>query len=473
MLELRSPSAVRGVVVDDAGRPVAGASVQVFPVGTSVPEFDDRGFLSCQPPNPIARTGPDGGFELSGLLLRRSLMRVRCDGFAETSRQLNLLFAEREHGQAGVTVQVVLSPRPDGSAADGDTWIRGVVQDAQGTTLPGRVVVAIPARGEPPAPLAALPQRSLLGLETASGADGSFCLRADRHDDYDLFVLSRDGRALAGRAAARVRSGSEGIVLRTSDEPGATVFGQVKVHEGEWRLVIMTSLEAPIPRAVEPDPEGRFRFESLPAGEWSVSLLRHDGLESLSESVQLQSGDSVDLRSFGDPDRGAVELRVSSSDGGALEAVQAILRGRGRTVRLIDKDDFDAGTVVSATDLAAGAYELECWAVGMRREYVQVEVSPDRTTPVAVQLVPGVHQRVNLYAEGREHLQLVLRDSGWNCVAQVDVALDHGQGEAFLTNDPGDYVLQVLDGESVRLERAVSLRAGRHVPLLLDFDQSD
>ncbi len=469
ILELRSHSALRGVVVDTAGCPVAGASVQVFPVEWIAPGFERGGVLSCQPPNPVTKTGLDGGFELSGLLLRHSLMRVRCNGFEEASQQLNLV-AERARGLAGDPFRVVLSPRPDGAATDGEASIRGVVQDAQGTMLPGRVVAAIPARGEPPEPLAALPLRSLLALETASETDGSFCLRVDQHGDYDLFVLPQDDRAVAGRAAARVRSGSEGIVLRTSDEPGATVIGQVKACEGEWTLVVMTSQEAPIPRSVEPDAEGRFRFESLPAGAWSPYLLRHDGLDSLSEAVLLRSGDSVDLGSFGDPGRGAVGLTVSSSEGGALEIVQAVLRGRGRTVRLVrPEDDFDPGTVVSATDLASGVYELECWAVGMRRESLQVEVFPDRTTPVAVELVPGVYQRMSLYAEGHERLQLVLRDTGWNCVARFDVTLDQGQVDAVLTNDPGEYGLQVFDGESTRLERPVSLRAGRHATLLLDL----
>jgi hypothetical protein len=469
-LELRSPSAVRGVVADDAGRPLAGASVQVFPIEPIVPGFDQSGVLSCQPPNPDARTGPDGVFELSELLLRQSLMRVRCDGYAEASQQLNLV-AERGHGRAGVTVHVVLCPSPDGATTDDRTWIRGVVHDAQGMGLPGRVVVAIPARAEPPEPLAALAFRSLLAIETVSESDGAFCLRLDRHGAYDVFVLPVDSRGVAGRSAARVRSGSEGIVLCASDMPGTTVVGQIEVREREWTLVVMTSREAPTPRSAEPDAEGRFRFESLPAGEWSLSLLRHDGLETLSEGMLLRSGDFVDLGSFRDPGRGAVELGVSSSDGGPLERVQAVLRGRGATEYLVRaKDDYELASVVSATELAAGVYELECRAAGMRIEYLQVEVFPDRTTSVAVELVRGVQQRVSVHAEGRERLQLVLFDTGWNCVAQIDLALDEGHGDAVLTNDPGEYVLQVVDRESTRLELPISLRAGRHTPLLLDLD---
>jgi outer membrane receptor protein involved in Fe transport len=84
----QSNGAVAGVVLDASGAPVAGATVSIEVGGKT---------------GPSAETGADGRFSLEGVTSRDATLRVRANGFAESTAAI-----DRSAGP----VRVVLHPRP-------------------------------------------------------------------------------------------------------------------------------------------------------------------------------------------------------------------------------------------------------------------------------------------------------------------------------------------------------------------------
>ncbi len=474
-LGLRSPSGFRGVVLDAEGGPVAGASLRVMPIEPVTPRFDNDGVLGCEPPSPMAWSGQDGRFELPGAPMLESRLLARHDGHADTVRHLRL--EGQDNLRKGTCrLEVVLAEASAVDPGEGGAWIRGSVLDPQGAPLGGAHVVAIPAREGEPDPLASLDRRTWIEREAVSESDGAYRLGVEAAVRYDLFVRAVPTEGRPARAAAGVRGGSTEVVLRLHDEPRAGLSGRLDPAGDGLSWVIATGKGLEVPAWAATDAGGAFRFPELPAGSFSLFVLRSTGLARIEESVELEPGETRDLGWIAPPGVGSIEVQVRRSDGRKMvNHVHARLTSPGHAFQVqcgksYRRVSFDSEGLLSAQDLEPGSYQLEIWAFGTARESLELVVRSGETTSANVELVAGVFETLLLYSGAREKVDLLVQDSAGIVVHQEQVELRDGRAEVVLRVEPGDFVLAARDGEDLLFQGPLSFRSGRHKPILIDLD---
>jgi RNA polymerase sigma-70 factor (ECF subfamily) len=311
---LSAPATLIGRVVDPAGQPVAGASVDAGGA------FRFAGAWT--------RSDDDGRFEL------RDLPVGPFEAHAEHGGQARASFV----GAAGAVLEwrAVLSAGPP---------LLGRVA-APGADLAGLLVIGYGSDG------------TMLG-PTRTDAEGRFRFDSCAEGEYSL-ELSRDGGGVLAHAAG-ARPGAEEFVLaldpallaepsvmlrgRVVDSAGAPVGGAHAIPRGP----------ATIPTVALADAKtGRFELGPLVPGEWSVVARARGRADAETARVTLGPGASHD---FGDVVlfRGGT-LRVSlgrAAGAPAVEPVLVVASGGGSAMRL-----EVAGEEALSGPLAAGDYVL-------------------------------------------------------------------------------------------------------------------
>jgi hypothetical protein len=185
---------IRGVVVDEAGEPLAGINVSLRSLETGISNQNS------------IRSGPDGGFELPGLPRGRYQVLCWSNNRSGSEADGTLL--------AGAIVDEVEAGRSDLRVTlRAGRFARGVVQDKSGAPLAGVFVCANTARG------ARIDAKR-------SGADGSFEVLLPPGEEFELEARPPTERASTradlaappdSAAYARlggVKAGDSGLVLR-------------------------------------------------------------------------------------------------------------------------------------------------------------------------------------------------------------------------------------------------------------------
>ena len=122
------------------------------------------------------------------------------------------------------------------------------------------------------------------------GADGTISFRGLQPDEtYRLWVPPLKGLSLL---ATGLRAG--GTELRVRLVPGRTITGRIVAPEGRENLMVSASgLGVSAVGTLEPD--GRYKIEGLPEGEFDVSVWCQKGSEWWTGSARVAAGGSADI----------------------------------------------------------------------------------------------------------------------------------------------------------------------------------
>ena len=293
-LEKLDPKRVlRGVVLDPAGKPLAGAKV-------TAQHFSTEAFRGFSP----------------NIFDHAAVTNLRGE-FVLTSKS-PIHFADLNVEGNGVSPRIVPGRKPEANPQ--------TIKMTAGSTLTGRLI----RDGKPYSGAAVgLVQvnrnsETFLG-DTAIGTDekGRFTF-LNAHPDEDYFVYGlmasfKDGDAVA---AHRLRAGGEGTTTDAGDLPvvkGHRVKGQVLLADGKAippkTRVLLSRQEAWDSVRVELDPSGRFEISGLPTEKYSVNVsLEGYRLSSKNHSIDSQSA----FRMVGTIDRDIDTLKIFDGAGVAV-----------------------------------------------------------------------------------------------------------------------------------------------------------
>jgi protocatechuate 3,4-dioxygenase beta subunit len=362
-----------GRVVDEEGRPIEGATIQVSRGGENV----FRAFMRNVEGEGAARTGRDGSFRAPRLAPgENQRLDVRHDEYEE--RSVGGLSLSPGGTRSGVSVVL-----RRGLA------VRGVVKDEEGRPLSGVEVNLSSSRnvraGRGGVQMSFSGPGSQLRRET--GADGRFEFRGLKAGDYTVSAR-RPGSSRATVDPVNVVEARVAEPLELVLKPGATISGVLRDKAGSgasgWSVSARAASQAGGPtfgpggiRSEEPTgPDGVFYLEGLTAGEsYDLQVMGQAGLGPRKAGV-VAPAEGVDLVVTG---TGQIRGRVVDGDSGraipdfqvryqpdAQGGVRFVMRmGPGRGRGPYEKQAFHAedGSFV-LEDVAAGRWTVEAFAPG-------------------------------------------------------------------------------------------------------------
>jgi protocatechuate 3,4-dioxygenase beta subunit len=436
---------VTGVVVDEAGRPVAGAEIssdvktrpQNLPIHSLMRIFRNRGRL--------VRSGPDGRFRWGGLVGGIDYeLRVTKAGFAPSRIQAAAPAPDRPAAPLRVVLQ-------RGRSAFGRVLGPGERPVAGAQVTLRTSVAAGPDRFR-----AALAPESLDTFEAVTGGDGRFELLHLPAGRYDLTARGRGWAPLTvptleipeedratdlGTLVLAPGVLLEGIVVNPAGKP---VEG-AEIHVAE---AVDASFPFPLPTEGEEPAglsglDGFFRIEDLRAGSLvNVSALRTGYAAGESKGVQVPAERPVRIIL---QEVGALSGRVVDPDGKPIAGAWVRVDFRplgGRPMRFSgapQQDESDPEGNFRIQDVTPGPVDLAAQAPGWQAGTVAgLELrSGEEKRGVEIVLSPAA------ILEGR-----VLTPSGEALPgAQVNLPFEESRGGGFhsaTTDDEGRYVLESL-----------------------------
>ncbi|MBZ4417481.1 carboxypeptidase-like regulatory domain-containing protein [Myxococcus sp. RHSTA-1-4] len=291
---------VEGAVRDEAGGPVAGATVSVMPRNDGKPRT----------PSPSATTAADGRFRLGPLRPGRTRFVVEAEQYLDLQEVVDLTSS---------------SPPPTFTLARAVT-LEGVVTDAEGQPLEDVRLDAAPKQEEKPAPEPEEdsdtdwePEMDWNGSDpffASSDAAGRFRLKVDKPGRYVLTVgggdhvstrLEVDAPATGLRLALRGGGSVKGSVVDSRGEPLAEVSLHVRLGTGSTAQTLDTVS----------DEEGNFLLEGLPPGPHMLeaSLKLAGAIHRASRTVEV-------------PGPGTVEAVVRMDTGQSVSGIVVDEQGR-------------------------------------------------------------------------------------------------------------------------------------------------
>lgn len=240
--ELSPPDRIAGSVVDEAGRPVAGARVLCRLAG----DPSDVPLLLRE-----TETGPDGRYALEGVAASKVLVRAEKGGY-RTGRELSV--SPRDGG---------VSPRDDLALElrTGPGFVVGTVVDEDGLPVAGATVVVRSERFDA--------ARYAPRAEVLTDAGGAF--RIDPAAGGELRVRA-SGTSRGAPAACEVRGVRAGTALALSLRPLESLVGRVVAPDGaavqDFAILLARPEDpgAPSERFAFADGAGRFELAGLDPG---------------------------------------------------------------------------------------------------------------------------------------------------------------------------------------------------------------
>ena len=404
-IALKPSAPIRGTVTDDAGRPVAGASIRAEPRGAGVPpasSFFSFGFGA-------ATSGADGSFQVEEVSYGHTYrLTAQAPGYAASILDLPPL-------DPGVPVEPVQLVLTEGRR------VRGSVVDTNGNPVAAAEVSLL-------WPLDPSDFRSMLEAPAASATTdggGAFALPATGPGEYEVRVKHAD-YADRPLSRAEVPAGASDFDLGDLTlVAGGTIHGIVTGADGEpvARATIQARERHRIgsaTRTATTDAGGRFRVDGLSSDLADVGV-RASGYPLLVvPGVRVGDGDPEPIRL---KPGAAVTGRVLDAGGNGVAGVPVRLQFERdfRTAgdprlwsitdtfprRVTDKDGrfrFDG--------LAAGA-----WSAETRKDAEGAKLE-------GIALAPGAERDIELVLRTRDRLTVIVATSLGEPVAGADIRLE-------------------------------------------------
>lgn len=438
---------VSGVVVDEAKKPVAGASVA--PVAEDGPMGRMRFVLFEHQ----ATSGPDGRFSLRTTLDTDVTIRASKRGLPPAS-------SERMRFGAGERKSGLVLTIPTGIA------VTGRVTDKQNEPLSGVAVTALEAeqgpRGMIMRTIIGGPDREDDAVRTAS--DGTFTMRL-KEGTYD-FAFRREGFAPKGVRGQTV-SLTTPLHVETSMDPAVEITGRIVRGGTGIENVRVSAFGQGLDSTATTGPDGSFTLTGLPAGPLRLFLRKEDDFIQEQRSATAPANDLVIELASG----GVVTGRVTDKSGKAITAFQAGIstsRGGGGMMMMAPPQlrDFtsDDGSF-TLDNVPAGAVTLVASAPGYATGRLNLNVEEGKTLrDVEVQLDSGV--------------KLTGRVTGPNGAGLSDVSVRvmpsatgafamRGMDPNTVTDQNGEYTLETLlpGEETVQFSHAKYVSTRKQVTL--------
>ena len=332
-----------GVVVDAAGKPVAGAKVRIIDLPAGEQELiaiPDR--FTSDRKGEFVFHAPDFAL-LEARAAGHGPGRARLDGAAQGSHRLIIKLA------------------PAGGPADalGTARISGIVLDAAGDPLPGVVVRAEASgrKGEE--------QDLVAAARAMTGDDGRFALAGL---DAGLYALeARDGVRAPAHADVEVSAGQTANA-RLQMAAGAVLRGTVKDARGEpvpaFTVVVFRNQGlASLPEAIRTvvDREGSFAVEGLTPRAYRVQATAHGHAPSKPVDGRAEvPPDKAPAVAIALPDGGTLTGVVKSQAGGPLENARVSVEGG------VGEGPSPVPFAASALTDASGSFTLRGLSPGRR-----------------------------------------------------------------------------------------------------------
>jgi protocatechuate 3,4-dioxygenase beta subunit len=303
---MRRGLTLRGLVKDEAGRPLAGAEVELSSARSMRAGRGGMQMEMIGPGNQLRReTAADGRFEFRGLKPGDYAVGARRSGFARASID-PVKVAEK---RAAEPIELVLKP---------GATISGVLHDKAGSGASGWYVSARGASQGSGPPLGPGMNRS----EDPTGPDGAFLLEGlTAGETYELQVLGGSGLGPRKGGVTAPADGVDLTVTGTGQIRGRVVDGdsgraipdfQVRYQpdaQGGMRFMMRMGPgrgRGPYERQPFHAEDGSFVLEDVPAGRWMVEAFAPGFQAGSAAAVTVGEGEASD----------AVEVRLSK--GGAV-----------------------------------------------------------------------------------------------------------------------------------------------------------
>jgi protocatechuate 3,4-dioxygenase beta subunit len=377
---LGAPTTLLGEVVDAAGRPVAGARVQVF-ADTSRPDrFDLRqGLFDLQAavdPQAEALSQGDGCFAVKDLLPGRYVVRVTAAGYAAAFRPGVRVTVDERSGN----VRVVLDP--------GAGWY-GVVADEEGRGVAGARLVAVALPGER--------MQRVDRVDALAGPDGAYRLDTLVPGVRYFVEAWAEGHAPTGRVAVAEGIRQHDVALLKAGRVEGRVTDRVTgAGIPDAQVTLLAGQAATLsPVSDVTDQDGLYVLPHVSPGPLLLWSVKAAGYEPVGMDVgglggrRVLAGETTVLDASL-PKGGTVGGRVTGTDGRGVAYA---------TVALVDPKRRWEGEETAVTDpqgrylvtgLRAGAWEVRVSAPGyaplVGADEVKVVVPPD-LQPVTHDLV--------------------------------------------------------------------------------------
>lgn len=377
---LETAGSIAGLVVDEAGRPLAGARL------TTIPNTPSRGGEIWMGPV-VTWSGADGRFALRSLPANRlHSVTASLDGFAPASQPAD--------ASSGPPVRFQLGR---GAAAVGQ------VRDEAGQPVTGAIAILTPAL------LPSVPDAGIERLQAVSDAEGrfrfphvnagSFGLQVEKEgftsaDVGEITVPEKAAETDLGTVMLKTGAVVEGIVVDSRGKPIAGA--DVNPQSSDGKLFI---------RPATTGPDGSFRFADLPRGGRFTLWIDHPGFLQLqvpeveaptTKSLRIKLVEARSLKGQvvdpeGQPVAGA-KVALVERGGSTLFGGGFVEGAWGSSLTTTDED----GQFV-LNRLPPQTIKIEVRAAGFRhRSLAGIQIPEEgEATPVEIRLEPGP------YLEGR------------------------------------------------------------------------
>jgi uncharacterized GH25 family protein len=417
---IEEEQAIRGTVLDESRKPVAGAAVIMF--GDQVPVFYGR----MAGPMPSTRTNAQGRFRMTVETPDGTRLVVLKPGYA-----------------AGTSAKFTEATRskPLTITLPAGVEVTGTVVDKEGNAQSGVAIVAAEATQMLNAmPLGAAVAAGVLTEWTRSDAEGKFSIRLNAAP-HDISAW-KSGFASSDNGAVAIRAGMD--PLRIVLQPAVEIRGRV-TRKGGAALTsgVVAAMRADNSGGAQTtiEGDGSFVLGSLTAGTYMVMVQTEEG--SITQTVDAPARDVVLELAGRIPVRGRV---IDASSGAPVTSFK--VNTSNFEAMYQEESDISDATGTFSVNAPAGPMEIAISSPGYARVERNVIVADESAQPLEFALV-----------RGRRIFGRITSDGGQLENAYVSASSDDQSGETAMADEEGKYEFEGAPVSDFEIE----IRAERHL----------